>query len=171
MFANFWAFLPRNGPWECHRPVLSEKRCRIHKFSSKLAPGEFAFLAILFFVVSVQNWAPGVSLSDSPLQTLQSTSIFVQNSATRACFMAMSWFCRFCSELGPGNVTIGFSAKNYTGYTNSRPNWRQESLFDDYYFSLLSSIGPRECHNRILRFKLYRVHQFSSKSATGEPVL
>ena len=36
-----------------------------------------------------------------------------------------------CQELSPGNVTFGFFAKNDIGYTNSRPNWRQESLFYD----------------------------------------
>ena len=41
-------------------------------------------------------------------------------------------FARFCQELGPGSVTIGFSAKNYIGYSNSRPNWRQESVFYEH---------------------------------------
>ena len=41
-------------------------------------------------------------------------------------------FCLFCLELGPGSVIFGFFASNYTGYTNSRPNWRQESLFYDH---------------------------------------
>ena len=44
-------------------------------------------------------------------------------------------FGHLCSELRPGNVTIGFFAKKkkiyiyiYILYTNFRPNWRQESL-------------------------------------------
>ena len=38
----------------------------------------------------------------------------------------------FYSELGPGNVTIGFSAQKYIGYSNSHPNWRQESVFYEH---------------------------------------
>ena len=38
-------------------------------------------------------------------------------------------FCLFFLELDPGNAIFGFLAKNYIGYTDSRPNWRQESLF------------------------------------------
>ena len=34
--------------------------------------------------------------------------------------------------------------------------------------SFLLRVGPRECHNRILRIKLYRIDQFSSKLAPGE---
>ena len=40
-----------------------------------------------------------------------------------------SIFCLFFLELDPGNAIFGFLAKNYIGYTDSRPNWRQESLF------------------------------------------
>ena len=39
------------------------------------------------------------------------------------------------------------------------------------FLSFLLKTGPRECHNRILRKKLYRVHQFSSKLAPGKHVL
>ena len=39
------------------------------------------------------------------------------------------------------------------------------------FLSFLSRTGPRECHHRILREKLYRVHQFSSKLAPRELVL
>ena len=51
--------------------------------------------------------------------------------------ICLLFFCRFCPELGPGSVTIGFFAKNYTGYANSRPNCRQESLFYDHFMFLL----------------------------------
>ena len=36
-----------------------------------------------------------------------------------------------------------------------------------HFLSFLSRTGPRECHHRILREKLYRVHQISSKKCHG----
>ena len=50
--------------------------------------------------------------------------LFTQNLCANCLFFGL--------ELGPGSVIIGFSAKNNTGYANSRPNWRQESLFYDH---------------------------------------
>ena len=40
-----------------------------------------------------------------------------------------------------------------------------------HFCSFFHRNWPRECHHRILREKLYRVHQFSSKLAPGERVL
>ena len=46
--------------------------------------------------------------------------------------ICLLFFEPFCPELGPGSATIGFSEKNYIGYSNSRPNWRQESMFYEH---------------------------------------
>ena len=83
-------------------------------------------------LVFSQNLAPGMSPSDSPQKTIQGTQILVQIGARRACFISILCFCCFSSKLGPGNVIIGFLAKNYTGYTNFRPNWRHEALFYEH---------------------------------------
>ena len=58
--------------------------------------------------------------------------------------MCLLNFARFCSEFGSGNVTIGFLAKNYTGYTNFRPNWRHEALFYEHFVfcCFYSELGP-----------------------------
>ena len=66
-------------------------------------------------LVFSQNLAPGMSPSDSPQKTIQGTQILVQIGARRACFISILCFCCFSSKLGPGNVIIGFLAKNYIG--------------------------------------------------------
>ena len=40
VFAQFCSFFPRIWPRECHHRILRKKLYRVHKFSSKLAPGE-----------------------------------------------------------------------------------------------------------------------------------
>ena len=85
-------------------------------------------------------------------------------------------FGRFCTELGPRSVIIGFLAKNYTGYRNFQPIWCHGNPFREQFLSLakfcpfLLRTGPRECHIRIPREKLYRIHKFSAKLVPRQPI-
>ena len=59
-----------------------------------------------------------------------------------SCFLLN--LCSVCTELGPGSAIFGFLAKNYTGYTNSCPNWRHRSLFHEQFmfFRFCSELAP-----------------------------
>ena len=66
-------------------------------------------------------------------------------------FLTQNLYAHFClffflSEFGPVSVTIGFFAKNYIGYTNSRPNWRQGSVFYEHliFFTMYSPAPPSD---------------------------
>ena len=49
-------------------------------------------------------------------------------------------------------------------------HFMDNSCFLLFLLSLWLRIGPRECHIRIPREKLYRIHKFSSKAVPREPV-
>ena len=63
--------------------------------------------------------------------------------------MTVLFCCRFCSELGPGNVMFGFLAKNNTGYANVQPNGCHSSPFHEQFnffiilYSFCLELGPR----------------------------
>ena len=54
-----------------------------------------------------------------------------------------------CSDMGPFSTIHRFSTQHDMGYTNSRPDWSQETLFDEHF--TLSSPNCRRYGRRACR--------------------
>ena len=144
--ANFRSFLPRIRPRECHNWIPREKLYRIHKFSAKLVPWKPILCSIyvfcLFFDVLAQNWAPGVSYSDSSQKITQGTPILVQIGAMKARFMSISFL--MCSP-----------SRLWEFLTNIR------NLFKDFSQFRLSFLIARFPYCKVKGVQLYIIFTFS----------